>query len=95
MGKKKVNKKGKKTVKNKKPSKSYEKYKVEGDKVVRAKSCPKCGTGYFLAEHKDRLYCGKCHYVEFKGKETKASVPSKQVVEGKPVEAKKEEPKKK
>lgn len=55
---------GKKEVKNRIPSKVWEKYKVEGDKLNREKSCPKCGTGYFLAKHKDRLYCGKCHYVE-------------------------------
>lgn len=40
-------------------------YKVEGDKVVRTKkTCPKCGDGYFLAEHKDRLTCGNCDYME-------------------------------
>lgn len=26
--------------------------------------CPKCGPGIMLANHKDRLYCGKCHYME-------------------------------
>lgn len=28
------------------------------------KYCPKCGTGIKLAEHKDRLSCGKCGYME-------------------------------
>ena len=56
----------KKKAKNKKPSKKYTKYKLESNKLVRAKSCPKCGEGVFLAEHKDRYYCGKCHYVEIK-----------------------------
>jgi len=28
------------------------------------KFCPKCGAGVFLAQHKDRLTCGKCHYME-------------------------------
>ena len=28
--------------------------------------CPKCGSGIMLAEHKDRFYCGKCHYTEMK-----------------------------
>jgi ribosomal protein S27AE len=28
------------------------------------KFCPKCGPGVMLANHKDRLYCGKCHYME-------------------------------
>ena len=40
-------------------------YKVEGGKLVRTrKACPKCGPGVFLAEHKDRLSCGNCHYTE-------------------------------
>ncbi len=59
----------KKQVKNKIHSKKYEKYTISGDKIERKKSCPKCGVGIFLADHKDRLYCGKCHYVEFKKKE--------------------------
>jgi small subunit ribosomal protein S27Ae len=44
-------------------------FKVEGGKIVRQrKNCPKCGEGVFLADHKDRLSCGKCGYTEFKGK---------------------------
>ncbi|HLC37348.1 MAG TPA: 30S ribosomal protein S27ae [Candidatus Nanoarchaeia archaeon] len=58
----------KRKVKNKKSSKKYSKYKLEGNKVVRGKSCPKCGVPTFLADHKDRLYCGTCHYVEYKKK---------------------------
>ena len=30
------------------------------------KSCPKCGSGVRLAEHKDRRSCGKCGYFERK-----------------------------
>ncbi len=56
----------KKQKKNKKSSEAWKKYKIESGKVVRAKSCPRCGQGYFLAEHKDRFYCGKCKYVEMK-----------------------------
>lgn len=42
-------------------------FKVEGDKIKRERrSCPKCGDGVFLAEHKDRVSCGKCGYTEFK-----------------------------
>ena len=59
----------KKQVKNKVPSKRYEKYTIEGDKVTSKKTCPKCGPGIFLGDHKNRLYCGKCHYNEFKSKE--------------------------
>ena len=53
---------------NKVPSKVWTKYKIEGGKLNRAKACPKCGAGYFLANHKDRLFCGKCHYLEVKQK---------------------------
>jgi small subunit ribosomal protein S27Ae len=52
--------------KNKIPSKKYEKYTIDGGKLTRKKSCPKCGAGVFLAEHKDRFHCGKCHYLEMK-----------------------------
>lgn len=58
----------KKKVKNKIPSKKYSKYKLESGKLKRAKFCPKCGPSSFLAQHKDRLYCGSCHYVEFLSK---------------------------
>lgn len=65
MGKKKVVKKGKKKHVNKPTSKKYTKYKVQGDKVVRERSCPRCGPGIFFLKAKDRLYCGKCHYTSF------------------------------
>ncbi len=68
MGKKKTVKKGKKPHKNKPTSKKYTKYKIEGDKVTRAKCCPRCGPGIFLLDSQGRLYCGKCHYTEFQGK---------------------------
>ena len=42
-------------------------YEVSGDSIKRKnKTCPKCGPGVFLAEHKDRLTCGKCGYTEKK-----------------------------
>lgn len=45
-----------------KPGVSAEK----GDSIVRKrKSCPKCGNGVFMAQHKGRITCGKCHYAEF------------------------------
>lgn len=45
-------------------------YKIGSDgKIVRLKkTCPRCGAGYFLAEHKDRFACGYCGYSEFKKK---------------------------
>jgi len=66
-GKKSV-KKGKKPHKNKPTSKKYTKYKIEGDKIIRERTCPRCGPGIFLMNSKGRLYCGKCHYSEFEGK---------------------------
>jgi small subunit ribosomal protein S27Ae len=75
------------------PSKKWELYEVSGDTVKRKKkSCPKCGEGVFLAEHKDRLACGKCGYTEFRKKEEKeaapAGKPEKQKKEGKPAKQK-------
>ncbi len=44
-------------------------YKVEGEAVERLKKeCPRCGKGYFMAEHKDRLSCGNCGYTTFTSK---------------------------
>jgi len=44
-------------------------YKLEGDKLVRTKKhCPKCGPGVFMAEHPNRVSCGRCGYTEFKKK---------------------------
>ena len=54
--------------KNKPTSKKYTKYKIEGDKVIREKTCPRCGAGVFLMKAKNRLYCGRCHLTEFFGK---------------------------
>lgn len=67
MAKKSV-KKGKKAHKNKPTSKKYTKYKIEGDKLTKEPSCPRCGPGIFLMVSNNRKYCGKCHYSEFQGK---------------------------
>ena len=51
----------------KKPSKIYALYEKDGDSVKRKGNfCPKCGSGVFMASHKDRSTCGKCGYTEFK-----------------------------
>ena len=57
----------------KKPKKKVKKikkssfYKIEGGKLARTrKPCPRCGSGVFLAQHKDRSSCGKCGYSETK-----------------------------
>jgi len=72
MGKKapKVVKKGKKKRKPNKSSERWKKYKIENQKIIlNAKFCPRCGPGIFLSESKNRVYCGRCHYTEFKTKE--------------------------
>ena len=51
--------------KNKVSSKKYTKYKIEGNKISRSETCPKCGPGKFLGIHKDRKHCGSCNYTEF------------------------------
>lgn len=56
----------KKKVKNKVASTKYSKYKVAGGSVERKASCPKCGPGVFMAEHKKRSTCGCCGYTIFK-----------------------------
>ncbi len=61
-------KQGKKKHVNKPTSKKYSLYTISGDTVKRAKHCLKCGAGIFLAQHKDRLACGKCGYTEFSKK---------------------------
>ena len=58
----------KQKVKNKRPSERWKKYKVSSGKLIRSKTCPKCGDGIFMGEHKNRFYCGKCGYSEFKAK---------------------------
>lgn len=45
----------------------YKVYEVSGDKAkLKNRSCPKCGTGFLMANHNNRWFCGKCHYTEFK-----------------------------
>jgi len=42
-------------------------YIIEEDKAKFTKKyCPRCGPGVVLADHKDRMACGKCGYTEFK-----------------------------
>jgi small subunit ribosomal protein S27Ae len=58
--------------------KVYDYYEVSGDSVTRKrKVCPRCGPGAWLAEHKGRLYCGKCGYTEFEKKHGESPVIEK------------------
>ena len=52
----------------KKTRKIWEKYKVEGDKLVRSNQFSPKSPGDFLANHKNRKTCGKTSYTEFASK---------------------------
>jgi len=57
--------KGGSVQKKRKTSTKYKAYEKSGEGVKRKNQfCPKCGTGVFLAKHKDRLTCGCCGYME-------------------------------
>ena len=62
--------KGKKPKKNKPTSKKYNKYKIEGDKISKERTCPRCGPGVFVMKTNNRIYCGKCRYTEYIKSET-------------------------
>jgi len=50
-------------------SKKWTNYEVGENLSRKNKFCPKCGPGVFLAQHQNRLACGKCGYTEFSKKE--------------------------
>ena len=59
----------KKQKKPRKPNKVWTLYEAK-DKLVRKNTtCPKCGPGYFVAKHKERVNCGKCGYTEMSKKQ--------------------------
>ena len=44
-------------------------FKVDGDNLTRLrKECPRCGKGYFMAQHVNRSTCGNCGYTTYTGK---------------------------
>ena len=73
-------------------------YKVDGEKVARLRRmCEVCPPGTFLAEHDDRLYCGRCRttYAKLAEKVKTQTQKKKQPKAEKPkVEEAKEAPKK-
>ena len=73
-------------------------YKVDGEKVARPqKMCDVCPPGTFLADHEDRLYCGRCRttYTKEGAKDKKKEPKKKQAKAEKPkAEETKEAPKK-
>lgn len=45
---------------------AYKLYKVDGNSLSRLrKECPRCGKGYFMAQHGNRLTCGHCGYTVY------------------------------
>jgi small subunit ribosomal protein S27Ae len=59
--------KGSSAPKKKKAQQIHKAYDVSGGSFKRKnKSCPKCGPGTFMADHKDRWSCGKCGFMEKK-----------------------------
>ncbi len=45
----------------------HEYYAMDGDTIKRTRQfCPKCGSGVYLAEHADRVTCGRCGYTKYK-----------------------------
>ena len=73
-------------------------YKIDGEKVARLRRmCEVCPPGTFLAEHDDRLYCGRCRstYTKLVDKDKQKTQKKKQPKQEKPkVEETKEAPKK-
>lgn len=42
-------------------------YKIENDKISRLRpTCERCGSGYFMANHKTRYTCGHCGFTRYK-----------------------------
>ena len=59
--------KGKKAKKHKEEKGIHAMYKVEGNKVSKARpTCERCGPGYFMADHHDRYTCGHCGFTRYK-----------------------------
>lgn len=55
--------------KKKKPLQLFKLFEKKGESVSRKnKFCPKCGQGFIMAQHKDRVNCGKCGYTEWNRK---------------------------
>ncbi len=53
-------------------------YKVEGNSLVRLRrECPRCGPGVFMAQHADRLYCGRCGHTIWLSQGQQARAPGR------------------
>ena len=61
--------KDKKKATEKKPKTTRKLYQSYSEGKSKNRMCPKCGPGMFMGNHKDRVVCGSCGYVEFTKKE--------------------------
>ena len=57
------------------------------------KTCPKCGDGTFLAQHKNRSTCGSCQYTEFSEEKPKEDSPQEKPKDTPEADPKKDKPK--
>ncbi|MFX0098333.1 MAG: 30S ribosomal protein S27ae [Candidatus Hodarchaeota archaeon] len=72
MGKKRTVKTKEKVQKVKKKVGPKLYYTFEDGRVKRERIiCPRCGNGYFMANHYDRRTCGHCSFTQFLDKEGK------------------------
>lgn len=54
-------------IKKKKQKGVFALYKIDNEKVTRLRPiCERCGSGYFMANHKDRYTCGHCGFTRYK-----------------------------
>ncbi len=61
--------KGKRQKKHKEEKGVKAMYKVESEKLSRARpTCERCGPGYFMADHHTRYTCGHCGFTRYKQK---------------------------
>lgn len=49
----------------------YEMYDEEGER--QGEFCARCGEGVFMADHGDRLSCGRCGYTEFRKEDSNSN----------------------
>ncbi|MCK4328178.1 MAG: 30S ribosomal protein S27ae [Candidatus Diapherotrites archaeon] len=67
MGKKSGERKGKKAPRKRNRVKKSSLYEAKEGRLERKRTpCPKCGAGVFMAEHENRMSCGKCGYTKWK-----------------------------
>ena len=52
------------------PKNTHKMYEVKDGKLERKRPfCSRCGKGFFLADHGNRMTCGHCSFTIFKMKE--------------------------